>query len=359
MDGEEAKLLQLEVARGLLSEKYELDHSGDFQRLVDAYAEGDDERLVRQVIRTHEMIQSLVSPEAWLAETRRKLAEAAESGLASELGGEMLDLVGRRLAGLRERCTAALDLMNRLGGFPDYAVQLQGLLQALMLWEKLLEEESWDVVAHEVKESVPPRLPKVPADAPNKDVAKAAIDAVLDEVKSGSWRDSLRFSAEQWRDGMRRTLPHAEMFLRVVEEFRDLYRVQKDAARQLDFSDLERFALDVLRDKRRKGIHPSPTARSYHWLFKQVLVDEYQDINELQDTILSLLSHECLAAPAEPDPEVPSIAGAADRADPLTPSPGTPGEGGGEGAFLQQEKEDPHPSPLPEYREREQGTARR
>jgi tRNA modification GTPase len=36
----------------------------------------------------------------------------------------------------------------------------------------------------------------------------------------------------------------------------------------------------------------------------------------------------------------------------LTPSPGTPGEGGGEGRALREAIEDPHPNPLPEYRER-------
>ena len=36
----------------------------------------------------------------------------------------------------------------------------------------------------------------------------------------------------------------------------------------------------------------------------------------------------------------------------LTPSPGTPGEGGGEG-LVPVKKEDPHPNPVPEYRERD------
>jgi 16S rRNA (uracil1498-N3)-methyltransferase len=40
----------------------------------------------------------------------------------------------------------------------------------------------------------------------------------------------------------------------------------------------------------------------------------------------------------------------------ITPSPGTPGEGWGEGP-LRQATQDPHPDPLPEYRERGKGAA--
>src|SRR5207237_651524 len=57
----------------------------------------------------------------------------------------------------------------------------------------------------------------------------------------------------------------------------------------------ERYALLVLRDPKRESLSPSSAARAYHRQFKHVLVDEYQDINELQDAILSLVSHECVA----------------------------------------------------------------
>src|SRR5437762_12451644 len=40
---------------------------------------------------------------------------------------------------------------------------------------------------------------------------------------------------------------------------------------------------------------PSRVARGYHAQFRHVLVDEYQDINAVQDAILSLVSRECLA----------------------------------------------------------------
>ena len=71
MDAEEARLLRLEVARELLQDRYELDNDGSFQRLVDAYAEGNDERLLRHVLHAHELLGSLVDPQAWLSRGTR------------------------------------------------------------------------------------------------------------------------------------------------------------------------------------------------------------------------------------------------------------------------------------------------
>src|SRR5207237_9359227 len=100
-------------------QRYETYRSGDFHRLVDAYAEGDDERLLRHVIRLHDMLCSLVDPAQWLMRARHRLAQSADAPLVdSELGGELIDLFGRRLAALRERCAAALDLSVRVGGLP-------------------------------------------------------------------------------------------------------------------------------------------------------------------------------------------------------------------------------------------------
>ena len=56
MDGDEAGLLRREVARQLFDDRYELDATGDFQRFIDAYGEGDDARLIRRVIATNEML---------------------------------------------------------------------------------------------------------------------------------------------------------------------------------------------------------------------------------------------------------------------------------------------------------------
>ncbi len=105
-----------------------------------------------------------------------------------------------------------------------------------------------------------------------------------------------RFNTAEWRDGLRRVATPSKIFLDLALEFSRRYRKAKEEIRAIDFSDLEQHALKILRDERQAD-PPAPTdaARVYHAQFAHVLVDEYQDINAVQDAILTLVSRECVA----------------------------------------------------------------
>src|SRR4051794_6720338 len=299
LDADDARLLRNDVARQLFADRYELDPTNEFRDLVDAYADGNDERLVRLVIRAHEMQCSLVDPVAWSDRALARIRESAEGkDLAeTELGQELHAFVSTGLASIAARCDAAIEQVPQLGDFRKYLDLLREHRSTLYFWEKTLREQGVDGLAAEVAALELGRMPPVRNDVPNKDAAKAAVDAVREAMKAGPWRDCLRFTTAQWRDGMRAVLPHARVFLELVKQFGNRYRMAKDAARSVDFSDLERYALAALRDPADpSGLSPSAAARECHRRFRHVLVDEYQDINEVQDAILTLLSGEGLKA---------------------------------------------------------------
>ncbi len=296
LDGDDAQLLRLEIARDVFRRQYEADDGGEFQRFVDAYGDGDDERLLRRVVGTHELLSSLVDPQAWLNNTRHRLREAAEGPLeTSELGQQLGTLISDGLISLRSRCVAGLRQLRGLGGFEKYEQVVIEHGQAIQHWRETFESAGLDALT-EVVQVEWPRLPAIPSSVPNKDLAKSIVDRIRDDFKTGPWRDALRFTARQWQDGVAATLPHAEVFLDLVERFGVGYRKAKNALRTLDFVDLERFALKVLREDN-DATAPAAAACLCHNRYQHVLVDEYQDINEVQDAILSLVSRECLAAP--------------------------------------------------------------
>ena len=47
------------------------------------------------------------------------------------------------------------------------------------------------------------KLPAVSNNVPNKALAKAAVDSVREAMKSGPWRNLLRFSPEEWTQGLK------------------------------------------------------------------------------------------------------------------------------------------------------------
>ena len=303
MDGDEATLLRLEIARDLFAERYDREDAAAFQHFIDAFGDGNDEGLVNQVVRTYELLRSLVDPAAWMKRSVGRVEEAIAAPFErSEMGREYIDGVRTRLADLQRDSRAALESISRTDIKP-YAAYAKTLLTTAREWTDLLDRDGYDALVAAVRDWQAPKLPSVPAATLGRDAAKGLITPVQNQFKKGPLRDCLRFTSAQWTDGLRSLLPHVKVFLFLIEELARRYRADKDQARTLDFSDLERHTLDLLRDGR-SGLNPSPVARLFHKQFQHVLVDEYQDINEVQDAILTLVSRECLAPRATATPNL-------------------------------------------------------
>jgi ATP-dependent helicase/nuclease subunit A len=295
LDEQEAALLRREIAEKLFADRYADDPDGSFARFVDAYGEGDDTALVDRVIAVYDMLQSVVSPEKWIDEHRRWLRDAAELPLSqSKLGRDFLDQIAEDLKCLGMQGKESVAELRKMGGFPKIADYVEELLAALRQWWTLLSQ-GLDALSAAVASHDFGTAPRTSKDAPGRDHALALMERVRKPMQKGPIRQRMRFPESHWRKGMADILPHAEVFFSLVEQFQQRFAKAKSAERAVDFSDLERFALQVLRDGEKDGLRPSAIARAHHQQFKHVLVDEYQDINEVQDAILHLLSRECVA----------------------------------------------------------------
>src|SRR5699024_7100795 len=58
----------------------------------------------------------------------------------------------------------------------------------------------------------------------------------------------------------------------------------------IDFNDMEQFALAILTEEKDGVIIPSAVAGEYQERFDEVMIDEYQDSNLVQETILTSVS---------------------------------------------------------------------
>jgi ATP-dependent helicase/nuclease subunit A len=288
LDEDEAGLLRLEIARELFAERYDREEgSKDFRQLVDCYGEGDDERLVRLVTGAHEMLCSVAEPEKWRGDAIGRLVEAIERPIGETwLGQEYGRRIGPELRAVRTLCETAGNELKQLKNFPSYVQHLRELWAVINHWVSVFESNGMDALVDVAGDVKLPRLPSVSSNVEGKEAAKELVDGVAKGMKDGSWRQCLRFTEAEWKEGLSKILPHARTFLALVQEFGERYGNAKEAERGLDFADLERFTLRILQDE------TNGVAREYHRQFKHVLVDEYQDINEVQNAILTLLSTE-------------------------------------------------------------------
>ncbi len=84
--------------------------------------------------------------------------------------------------------------------------------------------------------------------------------------------------------------PAAKEMIRLTGEFTDAYDAKKREKNILDFNDLEHFALKILRDETTK--EPTETAVLLRKTYEEVMIDEYQDSNQVQESLMCAVSRE-------------------------------------------------------------------
>jgi ATP-dependent helicase/nuclease subunit A len=86
--------------------------------------------------------------------------------------------------------------------------------------------------------------------------------------------------------------PQTGVLVELIKQFDKLYGKAKRAVNCLDFADLEHYALRLLSDQTSSEdqLLPSQTALALRQKYKHIAVDEYQDINAVQQRMLEMLS---------------------------------------------------------------------
>ncbi|MGP4041853.1 helicase-exonuclease AddAB subunit AddA [Gracilibacillus sp. D59] len=123
---------------------------------------------------------------------------------------------------------------------------------------------------------------------------KDKVKALRDQMKK-RWGNIAkdwftRSLADHLRD-MQELHPTIVQLTKMIKQFKAAYQDAKKEKGLVDFADLEHFTLDILLDNKESGT-PSSVALDMQRKFTEVMVDEYQDTNIVQETILSLVSNQ-------------------------------------------------------------------
>ncbi len=298
-----------------------------FVKLVDDYGLGDDRGIAEFVLKLYDFTASLPQPDRWLTDARTSLVDHTRSFVLA-----VADDLTRELTLQLEHCeqlAKELETGHEVGLF--YASQIRAYVEILATWRHSLEDPTdesthgksdteddrstratamnvgaddarfarFETVRSQIAEFEfaklrAPNLPNEsdPAVVQARDAARQALKHVKADLFNGRLvtRFAL-FSPDELVDGLKRTAPYVRTAVDLVRMFRDAYARKKRELSGLDFSDLERFAFDLLRSDTDPH-QPSEVARSLHRRFAHVLVDEFQDVNPLQEAIIHLVSRE-------------------------------------------------------------------
>ncbi len=299
MSDHEALLLRAEVLDEIFAERFEQEEpTGPFYQLVDRYGGGrDDQGLRRLVLDLYDDIQSLPWPERWLEEA------VARFDLPEEATLESLPWWGPLRRQIHLQLTLAADSLREAarqcrmpGGPVVYEDTLQEEADRVAAAAELAasDEATWEGVASAVWAIEFGRMPAVKKGEADE-AHKARVQKLRDQAKKAvrALRDGyFKRSPAEWLADLRAVAPHMRTLADLVLAFGERFREAKAQQSAVDFHDLERFTLKLLLDPEAPPgeLRPSEVARELRRRYREILVDEYQDINAVQDAILTLVA---------------------------------------------------------------------
>ncbi|MDI3269228.1 MAG: UvrD-helicase domain-containing protein [Bacillota bacterium] len=287
---QEEQDLLLEEALDLVLDRHYQEEDPRFVDLVESYgtADGGDGPIREILLELHATAYARPWPEIWLQEALATYRQVRQDPQGSPVYRLLLDdgrlHVEEALAWLERGLWEARD-----GSIKDlFEADQERIRQALALWEKdpfgaLQAMQFWPQASWKDTEEEETRLKRL------QGYRQKAKDA-LKEVASWLTEDL----AERWRQEADQFLPLAAKMVALVEELEETYRRLKEEEGLLDFSDMERLTLRLLQDPAAPPgtLRPSPQGLEIRKTCQALLVDEFQDINELQHAILTLLGGE-------------------------------------------------------------------
>ncbi len=283
----ESLQLQLTVMEQLLEQAYEaLETSTNLQIFMDTQGLGRNDRMIPEIIlKVYASAKCHLDPGKWLDSCVCEL-EAVTDAAQTPWGQYLVnDLHGYILM----QIDALTQCMNQAAVTEGMDKPLALLSDTVQQLKRLQNCKSWDEIYH-IGNVDFGRLtfPKSCTDSLLAD----QIRAVREACKKGLQKKLKTFTdpSEQVLRDLMVTGAAAGGLVELVQRFSEGYDRLKRSCRVLDFADLEHKMLDLVLGKKRTGV--TAVAKEIGQRFREIMVDEYQDTNEVQDAIFSALTAE-------------------------------------------------------------------
>ncbi len=286
IEEDRAEAIKQRVIQRVLDACYEAPDE-NFRLLSDTVGAGrDDKRLADTVLELHRKTQSHARPELWLRQQLEALEPAETDAGRTVWGAQMLE--GMRDDALYwaqrmdEMCSLAANdavVAAKYGpSFAETALSLHNFARACSL--------GWD----RARQALPISFPRLgtitnPPDPELKEYTKAVRE--LCKKSCAKYDKLLSASSEKLIADMHKTAPAMRALIELTLRFDRAYAAEKRRRAEVDFADLEHLTAQLLTNE---DGSPTELARETSRRFCEIMVDEYQDVNRVQDDIFRALS---------------------------------------------------------------------
>lgn len=289
-DEGELKLLREDVLGRVLEQNYE-EPSEAFSDFVEGYASGrTDAALNEMILQLYEFSRSYPWPEKWLdsfvgiyrIENREELDRA-------EWLAPLTQNIRFVLKDCEQLLRQALAVTQQDDGPDMYEKAVRSDLEKYESLSKLTSFCELSGALSDIKYDRLASSRGFEGDPDKLELVKSLREQAKDVVKK-LCKQYFFCSPEMMIEQLERTEPMLEEVVRLTKQFADEFAAAKRRKNLVDFHDVEHFALQILVDEETEKA--KKTAEEFRDTFEEIMIDEYQDSNEVQETLLRSISRE-------------------------------------------------------------------
>lgn len=287
-DEGELKLLREDVCEAVLEDFYQKSDP-EFLRFADSYSGAKNDLQIKEMIlKLYNYAESYPWPKEWL-ETCVQQYEAANEAELEEKSWirDFLSYLNVRVEDLITAQEKLLELTQEPDGPYMYEASIADDLRQLENLRKCEHFSQWQAAISAIDFKNIGRSGKYEGSVAKKDAVMSGRKRMKDQIDK--WKKTIFATMlEVQLERLTQTSKMVRMLVTLTQAFSDRFQEEKQKKNMLDFSDVEHNALRVLVDSETKEL--TETALEYQQQYREVMIDEYQDSNYVQETLLTAVS---------------------------------------------------------------------
>ena len=290
LDNETAVIMKNDVCEAMLERAYEEDSDGSFSGLSDMMSSGSsDEDFAKLIIKMYDISTAYPFPDLWLDSLIEEYSQPDIN--KSRWGG----IIKKYVCDMLDYCVSSSnDMMTAMESDPIVADAYGAAVQSdINMYAELREKvnRDWDEALEAFNTVKYMGLGRVPKgyESETKNVVTTARKKLKDLLKKVP--NIMCVSSGEHSEDVRLMRGPVAKLIELVKQFGREYSAEKDKMNSADFSDILHRALNLLAVSDGSGGYiKTDLARELSSHYVEILVDEYQDINEAQDMIFRAIS---------------------------------------------------------------------
>ncbi len=285
----EIQLIKNQALDNVFLKNYESGNE-EFYELLDAYSsQRGDDRLREMILKAYEFVKSMPFYKKWIdmvINDYDNIENFEKTKFFDFIISQIEFEVKKYISQFRvcaDICAAADTLSSYESAFLSDIASLEAILDALKGGDM---KKMGDALL-----SFSPTSARAKKGADEND--KKYIQGIRKKSKDGLYDIYAKFfkDREENIERLKQSKVKVRTILNLIIEFDEEFTNEKREKALVDFNDIEHLCLDILSEVKENGeVVASESAMRLRDKYEEILIDEYQDANEMQETIFSLIS---------------------------------------------------------------------